>query len=144
MSTGPPNLLLMPHAAAPARPEARSGPPSRSRDRVLIDAALAVNEAGELDDALQLLVRVGQQLIAADRVSVAVWDEALQVGVLRAAEGIGADAVGARIKPGVHHPYRKALAGEPVVSRKISTEGLDPTLPRRSRGSRPSWSSRSP
>jgi PAS domain S-box-containing protein len=119
----------MAHAAAQARAETRSSAlKRRSPDRALIDAALAVNEAGGLDDALAALVRVGGELLGADRVSVAVWDDGLEQAVVRTAVGVGAEMVGATIRPGPDHPYRAALAGKPVVTRSLTTDGLDPSL----------------
>jgi PAS domain S-box-containing protein len=126
MSARSPNFTLMPHAAVPARTEARSDPLRRSRDRALIDAALAVNEADGLDDALAVLVRVGRELLSADRVSVAVWDEGVEGGVVRAAAGVGDNEIGASIRPGASDAYRAALTGTPIVSRSVPTDGLDP------------------
>ncbi|HEX2506129.1 MAG TPA: ATP-binding protein [Gaiellaceae bacterium] len=118
----------MPHAAAPARPEARSGRPAGSPDRALIDAALAVNEASDLEDAFDALVVVGRELLDAERVSVAVWDEGLAQGVIRAAAGVGADAVGAVLTLAPDHPYRRVLAGETIVSRSVPSGALDARL----------------
>jgi PAS domain S-box-containing protein len=112
----------MPHAAVPARTEARSDSLRRSPDRALIDAALAVNEADGLDAALAALVRVGRELLGADRVSVAVWDEGLERAVVRAAAGLGADETGASIRPGASDPYRAALTRRPVVSQSAPTD----------------------
>ena len=128
MSASPPTLPLMAHAAASARLEARSDLLRRSPDRAVIDAALDVNEAAGLDDALGILVRVGRELLGADRVSVAVWDEAHRQGTVRAADGVGANVVGDAIRPAPDGPYRAVLSGRPVVTRSISTDGLDPRL----------------
>jgi PAS domain S-box-containing protein len=128
MLARPPKHPLMPPAAAQARNEARSDLPRRSPDRALIDAALAVNEAGGLDDALAVLVRVGRELLGADRVSIVVWDEKVERGVVRAVIGVGQDLVGAELRPGTNGPYRGAVSGQPVVVRSISTDGLDPGI----------------
>ena len=128
MPASPPNLPLMAHAAASARLEARSDPLRRSPDRAVIDAALAVNEAAGLDEALGVLVRVARELLGADRVSIAVWDEGHRQGIVRAADGVGANVVGDAVRTGAANPYRGALQGRPVATRSISTDGLDPRL----------------
>lgn len=106
----------------------RSTISSRSPDRALLDAALAVNAAERLDEALSVLVQVGRELLEADRVSVIVWDEGLTRGSIRAVAGTGVDTIGAEIRAGVSASYRAALAGEPVVQESTPTEGLDPSV----------------
>jgi PAS domain S-box-containing protein len=128
MPASPPNPPLMPHAAASVRLDVRSDLLSRSPERALIDAALAVNEAADLDAALEMLARAGRELLGTDRVSIAVWDEALEQGVISAAAGTGPDTVGVRVSPPPDSPSRRALSGRPVVSRSIVAEGLDPRL----------------
>ncbi len=66
-----------------------------ARQRELIDAAIAVNEAPSLDEAFQVLADTGLALLQADRLSVVVWDETLRAGVVRADASDGRSHVGA-------------------------------------------------
>ena len=68
-------------------------PDERGQDRAMLEAALAVNEATSLDQALAILAETMQDLLAAHRASVIVWDDGLTRGVVRAASGWG-DGVG--------------------------------------------------
>jgi PAS domain S-box-containing protein len=122
------NVSPMPQSAAQAQPSVRPDVARRRHDRAIIDAAVAVNEAPTLHDAFAVLVRVGQDLLRADRVSVAIWDEALSRGVIRAVAGVDGDSIGAEIRPGTNNLYRTAVSGKPVVTREISTDGLDPRV----------------
>src|SRR5215210_2442804 len=122
MSASPPNVPLMPHAAVPARPEARPDSLSRSCDRALVDTALAVHEADGLDDALAALVHAGRDLLDADRVLVAVWDAGRTEGSVRAAAGIGTPAVGTSITPAESEALCEALSGRPGLARSGSTD----------------------
>ncbi len=66
----------MDEAAAPV-----SLPKAASRDEesehALIESAVAVNSASELDDALRLLVQPARDLLGADLVTLVAWDEGL-------------------------------------------------------------------
>jgi PAS domain S-box-containing protein len=119
-------VFPMARSAAQARPRVRPDVAGRHPDRAIIDAALAVNEAPTLNDAFAALVRVGQDLLRADRVSVAVWDEGLNRGVIRAVAGVDRDSIGGEIRPGTNNAYRTVVVGKPVVTREISADGLDP------------------
>jgi PAS domain S-box-containing protein len=121
-------LFPMPRSEAQARPLVRPDVAGRRPDRAIIDAAVAVNEAATLDEAFAVLVKVGQDLLRADCVSVAVWDEGLSHGVIRAVAGVDSDLVGGDINPGTNNAYRTVVAGKPVVTREISTDGLDPRM----------------
>ncbi len=123
-----PKLTMMAQAAAqaavPARPPLHRG----GRDRALIDAALAVNESDDLEHALGILARAGRDLLGADRVSVVVWDQALERGLVRAATGAGDDIAGVVLRPGRNGAYRAAVSGEPLITRSIVTDGIDARL----------------
>jgi PAS domain S-box-containing protein len=59
-------------------------------ERQLIDAALAVNEAGTLEEALTALVETARELIGAARVANADWDADCTLGHSRGEAGIAA------------------------------------------------------
>jgi PAS domain S-box-containing protein len=130
----------MTHVAAPAEseavlspaaahvPEARSDPALPSIDRALLNAALAINEAAGLDDSLAILADVGRELLGADRVSVAVWNEELTEGVIRAAAGIGPSNVGSTVRVDPSEHAHEVLAGKPVILGGRAAQGLEPKL----------------
>src|SRR5687768_3721449 len=62
--------------------------------QALIDAAVQVNRADTVNEALSILAGVGRELLGADRVSVAVWDEALTRGTIAAVSGLDEASVG--------------------------------------------------
>jgi len=80
----------------------------------LIDAAVQVNRADTLDEALSILVGVGRTLLRADRVSVAVWDETLTRGTVMAASGLDEVGVGYVHEPGENPVYEAASTRLPV------------------------------
>ncbi len=92
-------------------------------DQALIESAVAVNSAPELDEALRLLALTARDLLEADLVTLVVWDEDLRRGVVRAGAGDGASLVGEEV-PGSSTPYLAATTGEPVVERSSKTEGV--------------------
>jgi PAS domain S-box-containing protein len=59
-------------------------------ERQLIDAALAVNEAPTLQEALTALAEAALELTGAARVSIVQWDPACTVGESRGEAGLGA------------------------------------------------------
>ncbi|HYM63518.1 MAG TPA: ATP-binding protein [Gaiellaceae bacterium] len=81
----------------------------------LIDAAVQMNRADTLDEALSILVGVGRTLLRADRVSVSVWDEALTRGTIVAASGLREAGVGLVIEPGENPLYQAAATRLPVL-----------------------------
>ena len=81
----------------------------------LLDAAVQVNRADTLDEALTILVGVGRTLLRADRVSVAVWDETLTRGTIAAASGLGESEAGiGYVVPGENPLYEAAATRLPV------------------------------
>ncbi len=68
----------------------------RRTERQLIDAALAVNEAGTLDEALAALASAARELVVADRVSILLWDAdfaGATVVATSGAEGVSDDRI---------------------------------------------------
>jgi PAS domain S-box-containing protein len=59
-------------------------------ERQLIDAALAVNEAGTLEEAMTALVETARELIGAARVAIADWDADCTLGHPRGEAGVAA------------------------------------------------------
>ena len=93
-----------------------SGEERASRhEQALIAAALAVNEATELDAALRVLADTAKELLTADLVTLVAWDQSLSRGVVRAGAGDGVELLGTEIFPGPRASYRAAQSGEPVV-----------------------------
>ena len=93
-----------------------------ARQRELIDAAIAVNEAPSLEEAFQVLADAGLALLQADRLSVVVWDDLLRAGVVRA------DASDGRSHVGAVFGERSASAGTLARGRPqagaVETQGL--------------------
>jgi PAS domain S-box-containing protein len=75
-------LVASPAAAFPTADERM-----RRTERQLIDAALAVNEACALDEALAALACSARELVAADRVSILLWDVDVQAAQIVASSG---------------------------------------------------------
>ncbi len=85
-------------------------------DRDLIDAAIAVNEASTLGDALQLLAETARELLRCERLAIVVWDDELSLGTVRADTGPGLGAL-VTVAPARAEAIRTAAvyAGEPLV-----------------------------
>jgi len=108
------------------RPGTTTLPTGLERQRALIDAALAVNEAPTLSEAFQALADAALELLGADRLTVIEWSEDLSTGIVTAVAGEGADWLGAEI-PADEQTVEAlatgaAYAGLPVL------EGLPPDL----------------
>jgi PAS domain S-box-containing protein len=58
-------------------------------ERRLIEAALAVNDAATLDDALGVLAETALDLVGGERVAIVVWDAQFAAGITRAEAGLG-------------------------------------------------------
>jgi PAS domain S-box-containing protein len=99
-----------------------------SHDRALIDAAVAINAAGTVDDAFAVLAQTGLELLGAARASIAVWDDQLASGVLRAGAGEAAADVGAVLLPGKHAAWEAVSTGRPVYDLERQKSGLPRTL----------------
>jgi PAS domain S-box-containing protein len=80
-------------------------------ERQLIDAALAVNEAPTLEQALTALAEAALELVGAARVSIVEWDPACRVGVSRGEAGLAA-MVGRPPIPSTDEGQRLVAAGE--------------------------------
>jgi two-component system NtrC family sensor kinase len=91
--------------------------------RALIDAAVQVNEADTLEEALNILVGVGRTLLRADRVSVAVWDDNLTHGTLAAVSGLHEASKGFVVQGKENPLYRAAATREPVFG-QMGVEGV--------------------
>ena len=101
-------------------------PGDLARQRELIDAAIAVNEAPTLEEAFQVLADTGLALLGADRLSVVVWDEDLGKGVVRAGAGGAASAIGETV-PADPQSLEALLTGEGVIGTPLP-DGLSPAL----------------
>ena len=86
-----------------------------SDGHALIDAAIQVNRAETLDEALSILVGVGRKLLGADRVSVAVWDERLTRGTIAAVSGLHEASTGYVVEGKRSAMYEAAATRLPVL-----------------------------
>lgn len=86
-----------------------------SDGHALIDAAIQVNRAETLDEALSILVGVGRKLLGADRVSVAVWDERLTRGTIAAVSGLHETSTGYVVEGKRSAMYEAAATRLPVL-----------------------------
>jgi PAS domain S-box-containing protein len=93
-----------------------------ARQRELIDAAIAVNEAPTLAEAFQVVADAGLGLLGADRLSVVVWNEELTQGVVRAAAGEAVDALG-HAMPADAQSLEALATAEPFIGTPL-TEGV--------------------
>jgi PAS domain S-box-containing protein len=88
-----------------------------SDGHALIDAAIQVNRAETLEEALSILVGVGRKLLGADRVSVAVWDETLTRGTIAAVSGLHEASIGYVVEGNRSPMYEAAVTRLPVLGR---------------------------
>ncbi|CAN5250673.1 hypothetical protein BH18ACT14_BH18ACT14_15910 [soil metagenome] len=88
--------------------------PAGSDPHALINAAVQVNRADTLDEALSILVGVGRTLLRADWVSVAVWNEGLTRGTIAAASGLHEAGTGFVVEPGENPLYEAVVTRQPV------------------------------
>jgi PAS domain S-box-containing protein len=94
-----------------------------NRERDLIEAALAVNAAPTLDQALAVLADVGLGLVGASWLAVVVWDSTLACGSVHAGSGLAAPLVGAKI--GGSDELRNAIRTGTPFAGAPSLDGLD-------------------
>src|SRR5947209_8091009 len=95
--------------------------PARERD--LIDAAIAVNEAPSLDQAFAVLAETGLSLLGAAWLAVVVWDAGLRSGIIHAGAGEAGKFVGVvvegddetadAIRTGAHYSSPPNVVGVP-------------------------------
>ena len=107
---------------APLTAVGTAGARMRRTERRLIDAALAVNEARTLSEALDALAASARELVVADRVSILQWDADFGAGTIAASSG------GART-PGLRVPSNKLSAslvarGVPFIVGEAHVAGL--------------------
>jgi PAS domain S-box-containing protein len=81
----------------------------------LIDAAVQVNRAETVEEALSILVGAGRKLLGSDRVSVAVWDEALTRGTIAAVSGLDEASTGYVVEGKENPMYEAAATRLPVL-----------------------------
>jgi two-component system NtrC family sensor kinase len=94
----------------------------RRTERQLIDAALAVNEARTLGEALTLLSDAARTLVGADRISVLEWDRDLLSASIVAQSG-GSDTRGTRVVS--NETIAAMIASEtPFKAREEQLDGL--------------------
>ena len=98
-----------------------------SDGHALIDAAIQVNRAETLEEALGILVGVGRKLLGADRVSVAVWDETLTRGTIAAVSGLHEASIGYVVEGKKNPMYEAATTGLPVLG-QMGVEGIPAPL----------------
>ncbi len=94
----------------------RRHPAPAGLERDVIEAAIAVNEASALDDALQLLAETARELLRCERLAIVVWDDELSLGTVRADTGPGLGAL-VTVAPAPAEAIRTAAvySGEPLV-----------------------------
>jgi PAS domain S-box-containing protein len=97
----------------------------RAHERQLIDAAVAVNGAADLDEAFAVLTETALSLLGADRTSVVVWDANVQRGVVHASAGAGAEHGPREVGPG-EEAYQAAVTGRPLVTRSTPVNDGEP------------------
>jgi PAS domain S-box-containing protein len=100
-------------------------------ERQLIDAALAVNEASTLEEALEALAGSARSIVVADRVTILEWDADFQGATIAATAG-EAVARGTRV-PSTPVASRLVARDEPFVVGEEQLAGLPPELLRRAR-----------
>jgi PAS domain S-box-containing protein len=93
----------------------------------LIDAAVQVNRAETVEEALSILVGVGRKLLGADRVSVAVWNEALTRGTIAAVSGLHEASTGYVVE-GTENPMYEAAATRLPVLGQMGVGGIPAPL----------------
>ncbi len=93
----------------------------------LIDAAIQVNRAETLEEALSILVGVGRKLLGADWVSVAVWDETLTRGTIAAVSGLHEASIGYVVE-GSRNPMHEAAATRLPVIGQMGVSGIPAPL----------------
>jgi PAS domain S-box-containing protein len=96
----------------------------------LIGAAVAVNSAESLDEALDALAEACRRIANAPNALVTIWDPDLRGGVIRAAAGDALAAVGERVKAGDHVAYRAAATDGVALGATGAQQGLGPIVER--------------
>ena len=94
----------------------------------LVNAAVAVNSAESLDEALDALAEACRRIANAPNALVTVWEPALGQGRVRAAAGDALLVVGEEIGPGDYVAYRAAVSGRGALARTGDFKGLGPRL----------------
>lgn len=94
-----------------------------SRERELIDAALAVNGATSLDEGFAILASTGVGLLGANWLAVVVWDAALAEGRVHAAAGEAQSLVGLPV--GGSDELRNAIRSGIAFNGRPDFKGFD-------------------
>jgi PAS domain S-box-containing protein len=108
------------------RPGITTLPTGLERQRALIDAALAVNDAPTLSEAFQALADAALEVLGADRLTVVEWCEDLSSGTVTAVAGEGADWLGAEI-PSDEQTVAALVTGAAYAGLPV-LDGLEPEL----------------
>ena len=94
-----------------------------SRERDLIEAALAVNGAISLDEGFAILAKTGVELLGASWLVVIVWDSTIAEGRVHAAAGDAQSLVGIPI--GGSDELRNAIRSGIAFNGRPDVEGFD-------------------
>jgi len=94
-----------------------------SRERDLIEAALAVNGATSLDDGFAILASTGVALLGASWLAVVVWDSALAEGRVHASAGEAEGLVGIPVSGS--DELRNAIRNDIAFTGRPDLEGFD-------------------
>jgi two-component system NtrC family sensor kinase len=98
-------------------------------ERAMIEAALAVNRAESVPHALAVLAATARDLLDAEYVFLVSWAGARARGVVSAADGPDAPAVGTELEPGEGFAYQAVERGEPAVDRNLRRTCVAVPLP---------------
>jgi signal transduction histidine kinase len=96
----------------------------------LIGAAVAVNSAESLDEALDALAEACRRISNAPNTLITIWEPALAGGIVRAAAGDALATVGERLGPGDHVAYKAASSGAVALGPTDEEKGIGPRVER--------------
>jgi PAS domain S-box-containing protein len=86
----------------------------RTEELDVVRAAVAVNAAQTLDDALDAIAEACARVARAPYASVTVWEPDISAGVVRGAAGDALAFLGERLECGSNLAYRAVSSGQPV------------------------------
>jgi PAS domain S-box-containing protein len=90
----------------------------------LVNAAVAVNSADSLDEALDALAETCRRIARAPNALVTVWEAGLSRGEVRAAAGDALVVVGETVASGDHVAWQAARSGEVALVRTGAETGI--------------------
>jgi PAS domain S-box-containing protein len=96
----------------------------------LIGAAVAVNSAESLDEALDALAEACRRISNAPNTLITIWEPDLAGGLVRAAAGDALATVGERLEPENHVAHKAAATGAVALGPTDQEEGIGPRLER--------------